>query len=93
MGFVSISVLRKINYQLEKKWKKFRTFFKLIYLLKQIRRVKNFDVTFSLKHSLQKPRNINETMNPYLVWVMRYRSSNKIEPRKLISAEKRMRHT
>ena len=58
------SVLRKICYKLEKKWKKFRKNFLLVHLLKKIQGEKNFDITFSLKRSLHKPRKINETMNP-----------------------------
>ena len=33
-------------------------------LAKKIQSEKNFDITFSLKRSLHKPRKINETMNP-----------------------------
>ena len=40
-----------------------------------------FDVTFSLKRSLHKPRKINETITPYLLSVMRYGSSSEKERR------------
>ena len=56
------SVLRKISYKLEKKWKKFRKIFSFIYLLKKSR-AKKFRHHCSLKCSLCKPRKINETMN------------------------------
>ena len=36
----------------------------LQYLLKNIQSEKNFDITFSLKRNLHKPRKFNETMNP-----------------------------
>ena len=57
-------VRRKISYKLEKNGKKFqkRIFFNLF--AKKIQSEKNFDITFSLKRSLHKPRKINETMNP-----------------------------
>ena len=58
------SVLRKFSYKLEKKWKKSRKIFSLLYLLKKIQSEKNFDITFSLKRSLHKLREINEIMNP-----------------------------
>ena len=35
-----------------------------INLLKKSRAKQNFDITFSLKRSLQRLRKINETMNP-----------------------------
>ena len=54
------SVLRKISYKLDKNGKKIP----LLYLLKKSRAKKYFDITFSLKRSLNKPRKINETMNP-----------------------------
>ena len=44
-------VLRKISYKLEKNGKNSE---------------KNFDITFSLKRSLHKPRKIKETMNPII---------------------------
>ena len=52
-------VRRKISYKLEKNGKN-----SFIYLLKKIQSEKNFDITFSLKRSLHKPRKFNETMNP-----------------------------
>ena len=58
------SVLRKSSYKLEKKWKNFRKYFSLPYLLEKIQSENHFDITFSLKRSLLKPRKINETMNP-----------------------------
>ena len=59
-----ISVLRKFSYMFEKMEKIQNVYFSLLYLLKKIQSKKNFDVSFSLKRSLHKPRNINETMNP-----------------------------
>ena len=56
-------VRRKISYKLEKNGKS-RKNVSLLYLLKKIQSEKNFDITFSLKRSLHKPRKINETMNP-----------------------------
>ena len=56
------SVLRKISYKLEKKKKIQKNFFITLFA-KKIQTEKNFDITFSLKRSLQKPRKINETMN------------------------------
>ena len=44
-----VLVLRKINYKLEKNGKNSE---------------KKFDIAFSLKRSLHKPRKTNETMNP-----------------------------
>ena len=49
--------------KLEKKWKKFRKTFSLLYLLKKPR-AKKFDIFFSLNRSLRKPRKTDETMNP-----------------------------
>ena len=43
---------------------KFRKNFSLLYLLKKNPERKKFDITFSLKRSLHKPRKTNETMNP-----------------------------
>ena len=56
------SVLRKISYKLEKKWKKCRKNFSIIYLLKNPER-KKFDFAFILKRRLHRPRKITETMN------------------------------
>ena len=56
-------VRRKISYKLEKKWKKQKKCFITLFA-KKIQSEKNFDITFSLKRSLHKPRKINETMNP-----------------------------
>ena len=64
MGFVSISSSEKNQLQIGKKRKKIRKNFSLFFLLKKIQSEKNFDMTFSLKRSLHKPRKINETMNP-----------------------------
>ena len=43
---------------------KFQKNFFITLFAKKIRSEKNFDITFSLKRSLQRPRKINETMNP-----------------------------
>ena len=64
MVVVSIFSSEKNQLQIGKKWKKFRKIFSLLYLLKKIQSEKTFDIMFSLKHSLHKPRKINETMNP-----------------------------
>ena len=56
-------VRRKMSYKLEKKWKKNQKKF-FITLLKKIQSEKNYDIIFSRKRSLHKPRKINETMNP-----------------------------
>ena len=65
------SVLRKISKNLEK----FHHSFHYIICSKNTQR-KNFDVTFSLKRSLQNFRKNNETITPYLGSVIKYRSSN-----------------
>ena len=57
------SVLRKISYKLEKNGKIQKKFFITLFV-KKIQSQKNFDIIFSLKRSLHKPRKINETMNP-----------------------------
>ena len=57
------SVLRKISYKLEKNGKNSEKFFHYLFA-KKIQSEKNFDITFSLKRSLHKPRKINETINP-----------------------------
>ena len=57
------SVLTKISYNLEENEKNSEKFFQYLYAQNNPER-KNFDVIFSLKHSLQKPRTINETMKP-----------------------------
>ena len=54
------SVLGNISYTLEKIRKKFF----ITLFVKKIQSEKTFDITFSLKRSLLKPRKINETMNP-----------------------------
>ena len=36
----------------------------ITFFAKKIQSEKKFDITFSLKRSLHKPRKINETMNP-----------------------------
>ena len=64
MVFVSIFSSEKSQLQIGKKWKKFKKISSLLYLLKKIWSEKKFDITFSLKRSLHKPRKINETMNP-----------------------------
>ena len=56
------SVQRKISYKLEKR-KKIRNFFHYLFA-KKIQSERKFDITFSLKRSLHKPRKIKETMNP-----------------------------
>ena len=47
-------------------WKKMEKFKKIYYFIceKKSEAKKKFDITFSLKRSLHKPRKINETMNP-----------------------------
>ena len=57
------SVLGKISYTLEKMEQIQKKIFITIFAKKYPER-KNFDITFSLKRSLHKPRKINETMNP-----------------------------
>ena len=64
MVFVSISSSEKNELQIGKKLKKIRKNFSLLFLLKKNPEQKNYDITFSLKCSLHKPRKINETMNP-----------------------------
>ena len=56
------SVLRKISYKLEKK-EKFQENFFITLFAKKIQSEKKFDIIFSLKRSIHKPRKINETMN------------------------------
>ena len=56
------TVRRKISYKLEKNGKIQKNL--LLYLREKIQSEKKFDITFSLKRSLHKPRKINETMNP-----------------------------
>ena len=75
------SVLRKISYKLEKKKKKSEKF---TLFAQKIGSKKNFDVTFSLKCSLQKAYLVQLTKPwiPYLVSAMRYRSSSLKWPRK-----------
>ena len=51
------------SYNLEKMEKIHKNLFITIFAQK-IQSEKFFDVTFSLKRSLHKPRKINETMNP-----------------------------
>ena len=63
MVFVSIFSSEKNQLQIGKKWKNFRKIFSLLYLLKKIQSEKNFDITFSLKRSLHKRRESDETMN------------------------------
>ena len=57
-------VRRKISYKLEKNGKNSEKNFSLHRFLKNFQDEKIFDITFSLKRSLHKPRKINETMNP-----------------------------
>ena len=64
MVFVSIFSSEKNQLQIGKKWNKFRKTLSLLHLLEKIQSDKNFDITFSLKRGLHKPRQINETMNP-----------------------------
>ena len=47
-----------------KKMEKIQKKFFITLFAKKIQSEKNFDITFSLKRSLHKPRKINETMNP-----------------------------
>ena len=76
-GFVSIFSCEKNQLQVGEKWKKFRNSNSLLYLLEKIQSEKNSAVIFRLKHSLQRLRKTNETMNPiYFVSVMRYSSSS-----------------
>ena len=56
-------VRRKSSYKLEKNGKIQKKFFITLFA-KKIQREKKFDITFSLKRSLHKPRKTNETMNP-----------------------------
>ena len=63
MIFVSISSSEKNELQIGKKGKNQKNF-SLLYLLKNIKSEKNYDITFSLKRSLHKFCKINETMNP-----------------------------
>ena len=58
-----LSVPGKVSYKLEKMEKIQRNFFITLFAEKT-QSEKNFDLTFSLKRSLHKPRKINETMNP-----------------------------
>ena len=60
---MSRNVRKKNQLRIQKKWKKIRYNFSLLFFAKTIQSEKYFDITLSLKRSLHKPRKINELMN------------------------------
>ena len=76
MVFVSLFSSGKNQLHIGKKEKIQKKIFITLFA-KKTQSEKNFDITFSLKRSLHKPRKINEIMNP-----MKYTSSSKKESRK-----------
>ena len=63
MVFVSIFSSEKNQRQIGKKMEKFQKNVFMTLFAKKSKSEKKFDITFSLKRSLHKPRKINETMN------------------------------
>ena len=66
MVFVSIFSSEKNQLQIGKRMEKNQKNFFIILFAKKIQSEKKFDITFSLKCSLHKPRKIEETMNAIL---------------------------
>ena len=64
MVFVSVFSSEKKIATNWKKWKKIQKKFFITLFAKKIQSEKSFDITFSPKRSLHKPRKINKTMNP-----------------------------